>query len=373
LTLNIPSIDLSAAYEPIRADVERAVTDALASGQAILGPNVKALEREIAEYVGVAHAVGVASGTDALLLSLRALGVGPGDEVIVPAFTFFATAEVVLMLGATPVLVDVDPVSYNMNVAAFEQAITERTKAVIPVHLFGRPADMTPVLEIAKRRGIAVVEDNAQAAGATHDGRKTGALGEVGCLSFFPTKNLAGFGDGGMILTDDPEIAYQARALRTHGWHEKYLPEVVGYNSRLDELQAAIIRVKLPHLDAWNQDRRRIAHQYNELLAGLDMELPAESDDALHVYHLYNVAVADRDAFRAHLTAAGIGTGIYYPYPLHLVPAMASLGYAAGDFPVSEQAAERCVALPLFPGMTDEQVSAVAEAVVAALGGRSAS
>jgi dTDP-4-amino-4,6-dideoxygalactose transaminase len=368
--LNIPSIDLSAAYEPIRADVERAVMDAMASGQAILGPNVKALEREMAEYVGVEHAVGVASGTDALLLSLRALGVGPGDEVIVPAFTFFATAEVVLMRGATPVLVDVDPVSYNMNVAAFEGAITARTKAVIPVHLFGRPADMTPLLEIAKRRGIAVVEDAAQATGATHGGRMIGALGEIGCLSFYPTKNLAGFGDGGMILTDDAAIADQARVLRTHGWHEKYLPEVVGYNSRLDELQAAIIRVKLPHLDAWNQDRRRVAHQYAELLAGLDIELPVESDDALHVYHLYNVAVSNRDDFQAHLKAAGIGTAVYYPYPLHLVPAMAGLGYTAGDFPVSEQASDRCVALPMFPGMTDKQVSYVADTVVGALGGR---
>jgi dTDP-4-amino-4,6-dideoxygalactose transaminase len=371
--LNIPSIDLSAAYEPIRSEVERAVVEALANGQAILGPNVAALEREMADYLGVEHAVGVGSGTDALLLSLRALGVGPGDEVIVPAFTFFATAEVVMMLGATPVLVDVEPASYNMDVDAFDRAVTPRTKAVIPVHLFGRPADMTRVLAIAEAHGIAVVEDNAQAAGATHGERKTAGLGEVGCFSFYPTKNLAGFGDGGMIVTNDSGIADQARVLRTHGWHEKYLPEVVGYNSRLDELQAAIIRVKLPHLEEWNRDRRRIAHQYNELLAGLAIELPEESENALHVYHVYNVAVSERGAFRQKLSELGVGTAIYYPYPLHVVPAMQGLGYTVGNFPVSERAAERCVALPMFPGMTDDQVAYVADSVAGALGGRSGS
>jgi dTDP-4-amino-4,6-dideoxygalactose transaminase len=291
------------------------------------------------------------------------MGVGPGDEVIAPAFTFFATAEVVILLGARPVLVDIEPETYSLDVAQLERAVGPRTKAIIPVHLFGHPADMDLILDLARRHGLKVVEDNAQAIGAGYKGRKTGSLGDAGCLSFFPSKNLGAYGDGGMIVTNDSLLAQQFRMLRTHGWTEKYYPEQVGYNSRLDELQAAILRVKLRHLDQWNESRRQRAATYTEALAGLGIGLPKEMEYAYDVYHLYVIQVSGRDLMAQELAQAGISTSVYYPYPLHLVPAMESLGYHQGDFPVSEAAAARCLAIPLFPEITREQLEHVVGAV----------
>jgi dTDP-4-amino-4,6-dideoxygalactose transaminase len=315
----------------------------------------------------VRYAVGVASGTDALLLTLRAYGIGPGDEVIVPAYTFFATAEVVSELGATPVFVDINPQTYCLDASQLEEKITARTKAIIPVHLYGHPADMAPILEPAKKHGLRVIEDNAQALGAEYRGCKTGSLGDAGCLSFFPSKNLGGYGDGGMVVTNDPILADTVRKLRTHGWRAKYYPEMIGYNSRLDELQAAILRVKLRHLDAWNERRRKIAEQYRALLAGGGVELPWEAPYARHVYHLYVIRVKERKAVQDRLKALGIASAVYYPLPLHLVEPYRNLGYGPGAFPEAERAAEETLAIPLFPEMTADQIEAVASAVKDAL------
>ena len=356
-------MDIQAQHETIRADVEAAVMAVMDRGIFILGPEVAAFEQEMADYLGVAHAVGVASGTDALVLSLRALGIGPGDEVIVPAYTFFATCGAVLQVGATPVLVDIDPATYCLNVGHLEQQLGPRTKAIIPVHLFGHPADMDAVLIIAEEHGLRVIEDNAQAIGASYEGRRTGSLGDVGCLSFYPSKNIGAYGDAGMVVTNDEDLASRIRMLRTHGWRRKYFPEIAGQNSRLDELQATILRVKLPHLDEWNERRRAHAVAYDELLSDLDIRTPIERPPARHVYHLYVIETEEREQVAEHLQSAGVDTAVYYPYPLHLVPAVAGLGYRKGDFPVSEEAARRCMAIPLFPEMTAEQVEYVASVV----------
>jgi dTDP-4-amino-4,6-dideoxygalactose transaminase len=365
--MKIPLVDLVAQYQSIRDEIEQAIRGVLESGVFILGPNVAAFEAEIAAYLGVRYAVGVASGTDALLLTLRAYGVGPGDEVIVPAYTFFATAEVVSQVGATPVFVDIDPRTYCLDVKQLEAKISARTKAIIPVHLYGHPADMAPILELAKKHGLKVIEDNAQALGAEYRGRRTGSLGDAGCLSFFPSKTLGGYGDGGMVVTNDPALAEIVRKLRTHGWRVKYHPEVIGYNSRLDELQAAILRVKLRHLDAWNERRRKIAEQYRALLAGNGIELPWEAPYARHVYHLYVIRVKEREAVQDRLKAMGIASAVYYPKPLHLVEPYRDLGYGRGSFPEAERAAEETLAIPLYPEMTDDQIEAVASAVKDAL------
>ena len=359
----IQQLDLTAQYHSIKEEMDKAVLDVLESGYFILGPNVSKLEQEIAQYVGVKHAVGVASGTDALLLAMRGLGIGPGDEVIAPAFTFFATTEVVSAVGATPVLVDVDPETYCIDLAKLERAVTPRTKAIIPVHLFGHPADMGPLMDFAKRHNLKVVEDNAQAIGSQYRGKKTGSIGDIGCLSFYPTKNLGGAGDGGMLLTNDDEVAKAARMLRTHGWEKKYYSEMVGYNSRLDELQAAILRVKLKHLDDWNEGRRRVAAAYDELLDVPTVRLPRAKGYAHHVYHLYVIEVEKREAVAQELTRAGVATAVYYPYALHEMPVYKDLGYKKGDFPVSEAASRKCLALPLYPEMTSLQVAEVANAL----------
>jgi dTDP-4-amino-4,6-dideoxygalactose transaminase len=365
--MKIPLIDLVAQYRSIREEIDQAIEDVLESGTFILGPQVAAFEREIAAYLGVNHAVGVASGTDALLLTLRGYGIGPGDEVIVPAYTFFATAEVVSQLGATPVFVDIDPRTYCLDVSQLEAKITPRTKAIIPVHLYGHPADMGPIRELAKREGVTVIEDNAQALGAEYQGRKTGSLGDAACLSFFPSKNLGGYGDGGMIVTDDPVLAETVRKLRTHGWQRKYYPEMIGYNSRLDELQAAMLRVKLRHLDAWNKRRREIAERYRALLADSGVTLPWEAPYAKHIYHLYIIRVKERKATQEHLKSLGIASGMYYPLPLHELDPYQHLGYSAGFFPEAERAARETLAIPLYPEMTEDQIEAVASAVREAL------
>lgn len=365
--MKIPLIDLVAQYRSIREEIDQAIQDVLECGVFILGQNVASFEEAVATYLGVSHAIGVASGTDALLLTLRAYGIGPGDEVIVPAYTFFATAEAVSQVGATPVFVDIDPQTYCMDVAQLEARITPRTKAIIPVHLYGHPADMAPILELAKERGLKVIEDNAQALGAEYEGRKTGSLGDVGCLSFFPSKNLGGYGDGGMVVADDPLLAETIRKLRTHGWQTKYHPEMLGYNSRLDELQAAILRVKLHYLDAWNEGRREIAGKYRELLADTEVVLPWEAPYTKHVYHLYIIRVRQRKAVQEHLRSLGIASGIYYPLPLHQVEPYQHLGYGPGAFPEAERAAQETLAIPLYPEITDDQIETIASGVREAL------
>ncbi|MFQ5657637.1 MAG: DegT/DnrJ/EryC1/StrS family aminotransferase [Candidatus Methylomirabilales bacterium] len=365
--MKIPLIDLAAQYHVIREEIDRVIHEVLERGTFILGPKVAAFEEAISSYLGVKHAVGVASGTDALLLTLRAYGIGQGDEVIVPAYTFFATAEAVSQSGATPVFVDIDFETYCIDAAGIESRITPQTKAIIPVHLYGHPVEMAPILELAKGRGLKVIEDTAQALGAEYKGRKTGSLGDVGCLSFFPSKNLGGCGDGGMVVTDDSSVADVVRKLRTHGWRTKYFPEMFGWNSRLDELQAAILRVKLNYLDRWNERRRWIAARYRQRLADTAVGLAWEAPYAKHVYHLFILRVNERKAVQDHLKSLGIASSIYYPLPLHQLEPYKHRGYGPGAFPEAERAARDTLAIPLYPEMTDDQIEVVASGVREAL------
>ena len=365
--MKIPLIDLVAQYRGIREEIDEAIRGVLESGTFILGPNVAAFEEGMAAYLGVGYAIGVASGTDTLRLTLQAYGIGPGDEVIVPCYTFFATAEAVSHCGATPVFVDIDPKTYCLDVSQVAGRITGRTKAIIPVHLFGHPADMNPIMDLARGRGIRVIEDNAQALGAEYRGRKTGALGEAGCLSFFPSKNLGGYGDGGMVVTNDAALAEAVRKLRTHGWRTKYHPEMLGWNSRLDELQAAILLVKLRHLDTWTERRRHIAASYRALLGESEVGLPWEVPGAKHVYHLYIIRVRERKAIQEHLKSLGIASGVYYPLPLHLLEPYRYLDYKHGAFPEASRAAQETLAIPLYPEMSKDQVDNVASGVLEAL------
>lgn len=351
----IPLVDLVAQYHSIKEEIDSAVHATLESGHFILGPAVSKLEESIGAYLGVKHAIGVASGTDALVLALRASNVGAGDEVIIPAYTFFATAGTVMSVGAKPVFVDVDPVTYEMDVTQIRDRLTPATKAIIPVHLYGQPADMDPILEIAQARGLKVVEDNAQAFGSTYQGKKTGSIGDIGCLSFFPTKNLGAFGDGGMVVTNDPALAERMRLLRTHGWKKKYYSEEIGYNSRLDALQAAILQAKFPHIDDWNQKRRALAQRYSEQLASLGVTVPVECDWGKHVYHLYIIRSARRAELQAFLKEKGIASEVYYPLPPHLSTPCRKFGYKDGDFPHAERASRETLALPLYPELTIEQ------------------
>jgi dTDP-4-amino-4,6-dideoxygalactose transaminase len=365
--MKIPLLDLVAQYHNIREEIDQSIHEVLESGTFILGPKVAALEEAIASYLGVKHAVGVASGTDALLLTLRAYGVGLGDEVIVPAYSFFATSEAVSQCGATPVFVDIDPQTYCIDIAQIERRITPQTKAIIPVHLYGHPVEMAPLMELAKLRKIKIIEDNAQALGADFHDRKTGSISDVGCLSFFPSKNLGGYGDGGMVVSDDSTLVEAVRKLRTHGWRTKYYPEMFGFNSRLDELQAAILRVKLTFLDTWNGRRRSIAARYRALLSETGVELPWEAPYAKHVYHLYILRVKERKAVQDHLRLSGIASGIYYPLPLHQLEPYRHLGYGPGSFPEAERAAQETLAIPLYPEMTDDHIEGVASRVREAL------
>jgi dTDP-4-amino-4,6-dideoxygalactose transaminase len=359
----IPLVDLTAQYHSIKGEIDAAVQATLESGHFILGPAVSRLEESIASYLGVKHAVGLASGTDALVIALRALDIGPGDEVIVPAYTFFATAGTVMAVGAKPVFVDIDPITYEIDAAQIKARISSKTKAIIPVHLYGHPADMDPILEVARTHGLKVIEDNAQGFGAEYKGRKTGSLGDIGCLSFFPTKNLGAFGDGGMVVTDDPALAERMRMLRTHGWKRKYYSEEVGYNSRLDALQAAILQVKLPHVDEWNERRRQLAARYTRELAASGLAVPVELEWGRHVYHLYIIRVSRRDEFQAFLRERGVATEVYYPLPPHLSIPCRKYGYKEGDFPHAELAGRETVALPLYPEMTLAQQDRVIAAV----------
>jgi dTDP-4-amino-4,6-dideoxygalactose transaminase len=363
----ISLVDLTAQYHSIKAEIDAAVLSTLESGHFILGPQVVKFEESIASYLGVQHAIGLASGTDALVIALRALNIGDGDEVIIPAYTFFATAGTVMSVGAKPVIVDVDPQSYQIDVSKIEASITSKTKAIIPVHLYGHPAEMDPILAIARKHGVKVIEDNAQGFGAEYLGRKTGTMGDIGCLSFFPTKNLGAYGDGGAVTTNDPTLAERMRMLRTHGWKKKYYSEEVGYNSRLDALQAAILQAKFPHLDSWNEKRRELSKRYTDHLAPLEIVTPVEREWAKHVYHLYIIRSEKRDELQAFLKQKGIASEVYYPIPPHLSVPCKKFGYKEGDFPHAEKAAKETLALPLYPELTldqqDEVIAAVKEFV----------
>jgi dTDP-4-amino-4,6-dideoxygalactose transaminase len=363
----IPLVDLVAQYHSIKTEIDVAVNATLESGHFILGPAVSRFEESVAAYLGVEHAIGLASGTDALVLALRASNIGVGDEVIIPAYTFFATAGTVMSVGAVPVFVDIDPVTYEIDVAQIKDRITPKTKAIIPVHLYGHPADMDPVLELARSHGLKVIEDNAQAFGATYRGKKTGSIGDIGCLSFFPTKNLGAFGDGGMVVTNDAALAERMRMLRTHGWRKKYYSEEVGYNSRLDALQAAILQAKFPHVDSWNDKRRAIARRYSEQLAPLGVTVPSECEWGRHVYHLYIICSQRRPELQAFLKERGIASEVYYPLPPHLSIPCRKFGYREGDYPYAERASQETLALPLYPELTqaqqDEVIAAVREFV----------
>ena len=359
----IPLLDLVAQYKSIKPEIDAAIQDVLNKGAYILGAHEKAFEQEAAEYLGVKHAIGLASGTDALIIALRAAGVGAGDEVIVPAYSFFATAGAVLSVGGTPVFVDVMPKTYLIDVSKIEAAITPKTKAIIPVHLYGQPADMDELQSLVKRHNLIIIEDNAQAFGASYKGKKTATISEIGCISFFPSKNLGAYGDAGMVVTNDDGYAEKMRMLRVHGWKKKYFPEMLGYNSRLDEIQAAILRVKLRYLDSWNKKRHEIAGEYSIRLAGSGIETPTELPEREHVYHLYMAGFPNRDEVQKQLTEAGISTALYYPQPLHLAAPCAKLGYKAGDMPVSEKAAAELLALPIYPEMSADQISEVIETV----------
>ncbi|MHB8142665.1 MAG: DegT/DnrJ/EryC1/StrS family aminotransferase [Thermoleophilia bacterium] len=367
----VPLLDLEIIHDGIGDELRQAFARVLASGRFILGPEVEKFEREMAAYCGTAHAVGVASGSDALYLSLRALDIGPGDEVITTPFSFIATAECIAQAGAQPVFADIDPATFNISPDAVADAITERTRAIIPVHLFGLPADMKKLSAIAARRGLAVIEDTAQALGAVTGGRKAGSISDAGALSFFPSKNLGCLGDGGMVLTASDETAARLRSLRAHGSTRKYHSEELGINSRLDALQAALLRVKLARLDEWNALRWRNAQLYDSLLAGVETVRPPGAGDGSsgsHVYHQYTVRLRKRDAVKQRLDEMGIGNAVYYPLPLHLQPAFAGLGYRPGDFPAAEAACREVLSLPVGPELDPDQVQRVAAAVIQAAG-----
>lgn len=359
----VPLLDLRRQYLALEGELSEAMEAVAASGRYILGPNLIKLEEELADYCDCRNAIGVANGTDALHLALRAARIGPGDEVITTSFTFIATSEAIGMVGARPIFVDIQPATFNLDPTRLEAAITPRTKAIIPVHLFGQPCDMTPILDVARRHGLRVIEDCAQAIGARYDGRPVGSMGDLGCFSFFPSKNLGCFGDGGMVLTNNDSLAERVDMLRRHGGRKKYLHEELGLNSRLDELQAAILRVKLPHLDAWNAARRAIARRYNEALAGLDWVVtPREIDGVEAVYHQYTIRAQRRDTLKEKLAAAGVQSAIYYPVPLHLQRVHTDLGLEKGSLPETERAASEVLSLPIFPELEDKQIEKVARA-----------
>lgn len=358
----IPIYDPRPEVDELWDELQAAIAGVLRSGQFIMGPNVLALEQEVAQYLGAKHAVALNSGTDALVIALRALDVGPGDEVITTPFTFFATAEAVNLVGATPVFVDIDPVTLNINPALVPAAITERTKAIIPVHLFGMPCEMDALMTIARTHNLRVVEDCAQSFGASYRGTRTGAIGDAGCLSFYPTKNLGAYGDGGMLITNDDRVAESARMLRSHGSRVKYQNEIVGYNSRLDEIQAAILRTKLPHVTDWNGMRNQIARRYSEMIdQHTKICLPQVPEWAEHSFHQYTVRVAGgrRDALRDSLKRAGIGTMVYYPVPVHRMPIFAEYPHLM----VAERASQEVISLPMFPKLPPAEQTRICQLI----------
>jgi dTDP-4-amino-4,6-dideoxygalactose transaminase len=360
-------VDLKSQYANLKDEIDRGLQEALDSCAFILGPNVQAFEREAADYLGVKHAIGVASGTDALHLALRAAGIGAGDEVITSPFTFIATAEAIRYVGATPVFVDIDPRSFNLLPAAVETAVTERTTAVMPVHLFGQPADLPAIGAICEQRGLKMVEDCAQSFGATVDGRQTGSIGISAGFSFFPSKNLGCYGDGGLVTTNCDALAEHVRVLRNHGSQVRYYHQEIGYNSRLDELQAAILRVKLRHIEEYNRNRRRVAHRYSELLSDLPIDTPFEDGIGRHVYHQYTLLSDRRDAIMQALQAAGIACAVYYPVPLHRQQAFAA-DCAGVQLPVADDIAARCLSLPIYPELGESDILKVVSVIADACG-----
>jgi len=359
----IPLVDLKAQYQAIKEEIDRAMRRVVESTAFIMGPEVSAFEEAFAAYCEAQYAVGVGSGTAALFLALKACGIGPGDEVITTPFTFMATAETISQAGARPVFVDIDPVTYNLNPELIEKVITPRTRAIIPVHLYGQPAEMDAIHEIAKAHGLWVIEDAAQAHGARYKGRRAGSLGDIACFSFYPSKNLGAYGDGGAVVTNNPDLAARVRALRDHGRSSKYIHEELGWGLRLDALQAAILSAKLPHLDAWNAARRERAQRYTEWLADTEIVTPTALPHVEHVYHCYVVRTPRRDEVYQALRKRGIGVGIHYPIPLHRQPAYRDLGYGEGAFPVSERCSREVLSLPMYPELTEEQQREVVEAL----------
>jgi dTDP-4-amino-4,6-dideoxygalactose transaminase len=391
--MNIPLIDLKAQYDSLSDDLNKVTLEVLSSANYILGKNVTEFEREFAEYIGVKHAISVGNGTDALVIALKAMGIGEGDEVITTPFTFFATAESISAVGATPVFVDVTRDTFNIDVTKIEEKITSKTKAIMPVHIFGQSADMDPINEIAKKHNLLVIEDACQAIGGKYKGRNIGSLSDMACFSFFPTKNLGCAGDGGIIVTDNDDLAIIARALRMHGSGEngqkafnllndveetvmttdatndtvynplKYYNYLIGYNSRLDAIQAAILRVKLKQIDKWNGRRREIVEIYNKEFKQLDLVTPVCGEDNEHVYHMYILQSENREEVLTKLKDRGVATGVYYPVPLHLQKVYKDLGYKEGDMPVSEYLSHRTFAIPVYPELTDEQIKYIVDSV----------
>ncbi len=360
----IPLVDLVAQYHSIKDEIDAAINRVLESGRFILGPEVEEFERLASEYLGTKFSVGVASGTDAILLALDALGIGEGDEVITTPFTFIATTEAIRRRGARVVFADILEDTYNLDPEEIEKKITRKTKAILVVHLYGHPADMDKIMEIAKTHNLKVVEDCAQAFGAEYNGKKVGSIGDVGCFSFFPTKNLGCYGDGGLIVTEDQEVAEKARALRVHGAKSKYREYIAdGYKSRLDALQAAILRVKLKYIDEWNEKRREKALLYNELLRNAPIRLPVEKPGCKHIYYSYVIATEERERLQSYLREKGIETVVYYPIPLHLISLYRGLKYKEGDFPRAEKAAEAVLSLPMYPELSEEDIRFICEVV----------
>lgn len=362
--VQVPFLDLKSELDFLRKDLNQAITEVLDSSSFVLGAKGKELEAKLANYLGASYAIGVANGTDALSLALEALKIGPGDEVITTPFTFFATAEAIIRIGANPVFVDIDPKTYNMNPLHLEKAITKKTKAVIVVHLFGQPVELTEIQEIAKKYQLKIIEDACQAIGATYSGKKVGTFGDIACFSFYPTKNLGCYGDGGLITTNDKQLANQIILLRNHGSSKPYIHEIIGINSRLDEIQAAILLVKLNFLDKWNERRQQLAQNYSMHLTEF-VKTPSVSENKTHVFHQYCIETPWREQLAAYLKEKKISTGIYYPVPLHLQPSLQFLGSKEGDFTVSEEAAKHILALPIHPFLTDEQQETVIAAIKA--------
>jgi dTDP-4-amino-4,6-dideoxygalactose transaminase len=365
----VPFLDLKAQFARLRDDVSRELLEVAESSVYVLGPKVEAFEEAFAHFLGAGHCVGVNSGTSALHLALLAAGVGAFDEVITVPMTFIATSWAVSYVGATPVFVDVDPATYTMDPARVEARITPRTKAILPVHLYGQPADLGPLLEVGRRHGIPVIEDAAQAHAARYAGRRAGTIGLCGCFSFYPGKNLGAYGEAGAVVTDDAALAARLRALRDHAQSRRYHHEEIGFNYRMDALQGAVLGVKLKHLERWTQARRDLAGRYAERLADLPLQLPVQAEGREHAWHLYVVLHPERDRLRAALEAAGVQTGLHYPIPLHLQRAYRHLGHRPGDFPVAERVGRECLSLPLYPEMTHRQQDAVTDALAEALRG----
>ncbi len=359
----IPLVDLKAGYEPLKDEIHRAWDDILSGMHLFLGPNVQAFESEFAAYCGVERAIGVSDGTNAIQLALRACGIGTGDEVITVSHTFIATIEAILLAGATPVFVDIDPRTFTMDVSQVENRITSKTRAIMPVHLYGQCADMDPILEIARRHDLYVIEDACQAHGAEYKGRKAGSMGDAAAFSFYFTKNLGAYGEGGLVTTKDTEMARRVRMLRDHGSEKRYYHEYLGWNARLDELQAAVLRIKLTRLDQWNNQRRQNAALYNKSLEQLGLILPSEATYNRHVYHLYVIRTPQREALRQYLNTQGIGTGIHFPVPNHLQKPLQDFGYTRGSLPVTEAIADEILSLPMYAELSQEQIERVANVI----------